>query len=348
MVRADYLRSVRFVRVITLPMAWVYSFVLRIRHWLYDVGVLHSEQSPVPAVILGNLELGGTGKSPHVAAIIEQFCQKNKLGVLSRGYGRSSNSSVLVQAQSSAADVGDELLMLKRRFPEVIMLAHADRVEGLKMLSDMGCVWVLLDDAYQHRRLAGGLRILLTPWAQPFWTSHLVPAGRRRDLRSRWTSADVIIASRSEENTQWSWPKELLDSPAVLLKTKMKFGEFYSIQDCTAISGKSAFISFCGIADDASFLAELERRGEVLEHLRFKDHHVYTQKDMDMLRTQLELHAQVNPILVTTEKDAVKLDAHLLKGLTLYVLPMRVVRDDDFRELIQAIEEYVRANRGDR
>lgn len=337
------------MRVLLLPFAWLYTAILRFRHWLYDAGILRSRSFGVPYIILGNLELGGSGKTPHASLVIGHLENRYQLGLLSRGYGRITKGPVWVESTNSVEEVGDELCMLRRAHLGIRVLACEDRVVGMQMLIQSGCEVIVLDDAFQHRRLGGGFRVLLTPSYRPFWKEPLIPSGRLRDIPSRWRSADAIVRTKHSEGDKNDLPIGIRESGKPLFCSSMQQGKAYHHSDGTALPDGYGLIAFSGLADNQAFFNSISRSYELLDAVSFSDHHVYTAKEVEALLSKLEQFDNPQTALITTEKDAVRLETAHLKDLTtgipLYVLPVKVRMDKDIEEFLECIDAYVEAIR---
>ncbi|MFZ1691706.1 MAG: tetraacyldisaccharide 4'-kinase, partial [Flavobacteriales bacterium] len=199
------------MRTFLKPFALLYGAILRLRHALYDAGVLRAVRPAVPTIAIGNLALGGTGKTPMLELVLRTLAGTAPLATLSRGYGRNGTGLHEVQATDTFELSGDEPLQVKRKFPEARVFVGADRVGAIARIQAMvpGVKAVLLDDALQHRRLDAGLNILLTTWQRPWCDDALLPAGRLRDLPSRRKAAQIVVVTKCpdlpspEEQARW-------------------------------------------------------------------------------------------------------------------------------------------------
>ncbi|MGN1247581.1 MAG: tetraacyldisaccharide 4'-kinase, partial [Paludibacteraceae bacterium] len=180
------------MRTLLAPISWLYGLVLAIRHTLYDNHLLPSHEADIPTICVGNLAVGGTGKTPHVEYLIRLLSPRYKVAVLSRGYKRKTRGFVLADEHASASTIGDEAMQIHSKFPHVAVAVCEDRVRGVRMLKKQveGLQVVILDDAYQHRAIRCGYYILLTPYNQLYIDDHLLPWGRLRDLKARALKAN--------------------------------------------------------------------------------------------------------------------------------------------------------------
>ena len=335
-----------------LPFSWLYAGIAAVRNWLYDAGWKKSESFSVPLVNVGNLRVGGTGKTPHVIWLVEELLrQGHRPAILSRGYGRRTRGPRLAGSADSAATVGDEPWQYVEHFAPKnvpVAVAEARRLGVLLLLQAHPEISVVvLDDAYQHRAVRPTLNVLLTEWAQPFYTDHVLPAGRLREGRGGARRADVVIVtkcparlSESEYFQEYALvnlakqirPYAKPDVPILLSSyaygmPKAMNGTEASLNRLTkpASSGASPALLLTGIAQPGPLREYLESQGYVIQHhADFPDHHAFRPADVAALRAQW----QPGWPIFTTEKDATRLQAPELRaawaGLPLYTVPVRV------------------------
>ena len=292
----------------------IYGLVLRARHLLYDKGWKKSFSASVPTICLGNISAGGTGKTPHTELILRtlQEIYPEKAAALSRGYKRKSRGFQTVTPDDTAYRVGDEPLQIACKFPAAEVAVDKDRVRGCEKLALTGARVIVLDDAFQYRRLQADLNIVLVDYSKPIFKDRLLPWGRLRDLPGRIRKAQVVIVSKC--------PVELSDEERAQWRTSLKLTPdqqlyFTTVSHCTA---KPVFpegdphylyakrvILISGIVNDTLLRNFLSDSYIISYHLSFPDHHRFTRKD---IRT-IAAAAQENPLacLITTEKDAQRL-----------------------------------------
>ncbi len=329
------------LRLFLLPVSWLYALVLRIRHGLFDTGVIPSTVPKMPTIVIGNIALGGTGKTPHVELVLRTLldapasASHAPLATLSRGYGRTGTGFMEVERMDDPEPVGDEPLMLKRKFSGVHVFVGADRVTGLQaihaQLPDVRAV--VLDDALQHRALKAGLNIVLTTWQRPWNRDHLIPAGNLRDLPYRARQADVVVVTKCpvtptpEEQHRWRQRLELRDEQALFFST-MDYAAPRSLIDSTqtvATGTDSAALLFTGIADASPLEEHVRSLFGTVRHLAFPDHHAFTPEDQAKLARVFSSFAPTDKkTLITTEKDAARLGTALISG-PLEDLPIAVI-----------------------
>ncbi|MEY3398115.1 MAG: tetraacyldisaccharide 4-kinase [Bacteroidota bacterium] len=297
------------LRFLLLPFSWLYGAILWCRHALYDSGVFKSERAPVITIVLGNLALGGTGKTPHSEYILKLLSSR-KVAFLSRGYGRSTKGFRWVDPQGDAAEFGDEPLQVARKFRHIPVAVCEDRQNGIRqMLSRFPDLEVVvLDDAFQHRPLKGDIRILLTTWQRPFWKDILVPAGRLRDLKSRASHADAIIVTKCPDELSEDALERLNNAinPGPGQKvffSGLQYGEPFSASPDVRLSPGSPIIGFSGIADSGLFESCLREKFDLKKFKSFGDHHHYSLSELSDLTADVRTFGTPRPYLVTTEKD---------------------------------------------
>ena len=183
-----------------IPFAWIYDFITSIRNMMYDHGLLKQQSFDKPLICIGNLAVGGSGKTPHTEYLINLLSQNGyKVAVLSRGYKRKTKGFVLATDQSTAEEIGDEPLQMKKKFPNIVMAVDEDRCDGVSKIIDKVDV-VLLDDAFQHRKIKAGLNIILSDYNKPYYKDYLMPAGRLRENQSGNKRAGIIIMTKCRQD----------------------------------------------------------------------------------------------------------------------------------------------------
>jgi len=341
------------VRTLLTPLAWLYGAVLLIRHALYDAGVLKTERPTVPTIAIGNLALGGTGKTPMLELVLRTLTGVAPLATLSRGYGRTGTDTREVRGTDTAAQSGDEPLQVKRKFPEARVFVGADRVGAIKQIQrDVPSVRaVVLDDALQHRGLDASLNILLTTWQRPWCDDALLPAGRLRDLPSRRKAARIVVVTKCpalpsvEEQKQWR-ERLRLNAGQELFFAGIEYEDLrWAIESNTQPGSNiqpstGELLLFTGIEDPQPLIDHLQQSASVA-HIGFPDHHAFTRDDLERIAKRYATFAAGPKTLVTTEKDAARLGSLKgtpLEGLPLATIGMRAVilnEPERFAELIR-------------
>lgn len=313
----------RILSFILLPLAWIYDGVTRLRNLLFDCGVWKQRHYDVPMMAVGNLAVGGTGKTPHTEYLLRLLSSKYRTAVLSRGYGRKSRGYQVAEGDISAEVLGDEPLQMHRKFPDVTVAVCEDRCAGAgRLLQRNPAPEVLvLDDAYQHRHIRAGLYLLLTDYSRLYSSDLVLPAGRLRESRRGSRRADIIVVTKCPPGMSEKERDGIIGKLAPLPRqsvyfSTMAYGRPYplfsgtslpdeEVKDPVNACGKSVFL-LSGIAHPEPLSRHLEERGCSCRALRFPDHHRFTASDFAHIN---EMFAAMPPgtWALTTEKDAARL-----------------------------------------
>lgn len=269
----------------------------------------------VPTICVGNITVGGTGKTPHtemILRLLQELRPEARLAVLSRGYKRKSKGYQQVMTDSTAAFAGDEPLQIKRKFPEVKVSVDKNRVEGCRNLVSDGTEIIVLDDAFQYKKLHAALNIVLVNYKRPIFEDSLLPFGRLRDLPSRIGDADVVIVTKcphemeEDEKTEWREKLRLRDDQPLFFTT-VEYDTPVAVWPEEAdprYNYSRTVILFSGIADDTPLRAYLSDTYKIVDVLRFPDHHKFTGSDIRSIAASVRKYPTA--ALLTTEKDAVR------------------------------------------
>ena len=344
------------MRILLLPIALLYHIVLSIRHKLYDWHILKSKRFEKPVICVGNLNLGGTGKTPHTEYLIRLLKNDYRVATLSRGYGRHTKGFKLAGTSSTYNDLGDEPLLYFKKYPGIQVAVDEDRVDGVThLLWEQGVNVVLLDDAFQHRSISAGLNILLTEYQRLYMDDYLFPAGTLRDVRSAAKRADIIVISKAPKDLSKQEKQQITNKLNISVNQKVYFSylEHAALQPLNEVAkafspeeADGAF-AFCGIGNPKPFVEELKKRYHAVDFLPFGDHHDYKEKDMKAVLDWFEKLDGEKKIIVTTEKDAARLtnSPYLcqFERTPLYDLPV-TVRFHEEEKFNEEILKYVREN----
>lgn len=327
------------LRKILFPFSLLYWAVTALRNLLYDTGFFACASFSVPVIAIGNLSTGGTGKSPQTEYLIRLLSGRYRVATLSRGYKRKTEGFVLADAHSNAATLGDEPYQFHSKFQNIRVAVDADRKNGIGQLLSLSPrpEIILLDDAYQHRRVKAGFYILLTAYGDLYADDFVLPAGNLREGRSGAKRANVIIVTKC--------PPDLSRSEQIKIRGKLKAqpeqtvyftaieydAEVYSAgdsRDINRVKG-SPKVLVAGIARPKPFFDHLREEGDIV--LTYPDHHDFTEKEIQDINQQANQN-----IIITTEKDFVRLKGRLSKE-QLFYLPIRsrfLSGGDDFDKTI--------------
>lgn len=350
-----------------LPLAWLYGAGVRLRNFLFDKGILRQHSFPVPVICIGNLTVGGTGKTPHTEYLIRLLRPEYQVAVLSRGYKRKSKGFVLGNPETPIEEVGDEPYQMLHKFPDVYVAVDANRCEGIRRLTDgrtaPGTRVILLDDAFQHRYVKPGVNILLTDYNRLVTRDWLLPAGRLREPLEGKRRADIILVTKCPVSLSTEEREALRKEIAPMRKQSLFFTTlvYGRLQALFVASPERRLESLAdehvllltGIASPASLIGKLSEYTPYVTPLTFPDHHAFDIHDMQRIRAAFETLPQGKRIIVTTEKDAARLIGHPDMGPDLtpfiYVLPIEVsFLDEEEKNMFnQHIIEYVRENSRD-
>jgi len=306
------------MRFLLLPFAILYGLGVRLRHFLYDRGWLSSKRYPFPILCVGNLAVGGTGKTPMVEYLVRLLGQE-QVAILSRGYRRKTKGFVLADDSATAMTLGDEPYQYHRKFPRATVAVCESRQEGIeRLLENPHFKYIILDDAFQHRKVQAETNLLLTSYDKLYTQDFLLPVGSLRDIRSRARKAQIIIVTKCPELTQTEQEKIIqqlkpLPSQKVYFTTIAYSDRVYSHEDSQALKDFIAtpFTLVTGIANPTPLVDFLEKQGASFEHLAYSDHHHFSNRELEFLRQKGRI--------LTTEKDYVRLEGALS---TLYYLPI--------------------------
>lgn len=326
--------------ILTRILGWLPSLLhglaLRVRHGMYDAGVLPSHPGALPTLVLGNLTVGGTGKTPMTERLIldmERITGKGTVGILSRGYGRRTVGFRWVEPTSSSPNVGDEPLMLARKLPHVAIAVCENRLDGLEVMRKdrPELRWVVCDDALQHRALQPTISMLLIDSTQPIHGDRLLPSGRLRDLKQRAHAADAVIVTRLDEPRtdlraafipEFNATKPVFGSRMVtdVLRTWPGDAPCPNGDSQASPDQRERILAVAGISRPDRFMDQLSERFQVVRREAFADHQAFTDKDFNRWKRIVDedrLHA-----LITTEKDVVRMPFEGIAGLPLRYEPM--------------------------
>lgn len=323
------------------PISWIYGFVVWFRNLLYDDHILHSTQVSIPTICVGNLAVGGTGKTPMSEYLISLLSSDYKVALLSRGYGRKTKGFRIANEYDTAQTIGDEPMQIHQRFPDIPVAVCADRVKGVKRLQqlfpDLQCV--ILDDAYQHRSLNCGFYILLTPFDRLYSNDHMLPWGRLRDLPNQSHRANVVVVTKCPPNMQ---PIERrIVSNSLKLATYQQL--FYSSIGYAQLALSGTPLLVTGIANPTPMYEYLCQQFPDTELMAYADHHAFSRRDIQQILEKAERYAHV----VTTEKDYMRMQQTPLVealGDKLRVLTIQTNLGVDKEGFDRAVLLYVREN----
>ena len=360
-----------------LPLSWIYGGIVRFRNWLFDIGLKKSRAFSIPVISVGNITVGGSGKTPHVEYLIRLLHDKGKIAVLSRGYKRKSHGYVLADENTEMPEIGDEPFQMHQKFPDIYVAVDAKRVRGINNLQcDEATKYVdvvLLDDAFQHRYVKPGINILLVDYHRLIIYDKMLPAGRLREPLSGKNRADIVIITKCPKDLKpmefrvltkamnlypfqklyftcinYDTPKGVFTGELLPAK-EIETTEEEEIIDPNLAGLKDYHVLLLtGIASPKQMEHDLKPMVKDMQSLSFGDHHHFKSKDIDCINETFEAMPQPR-IIITTEKDAVRLrDSEGLNESvkkSMYELPIKVsFMLDQQNNFNEKIISYVRKN----
>jgi tetraacyldisaccharide 4'-kinase len=313
------------LRKLLFPFAILYGLITSIRNFLFDKGVLKSYSFDLPIIAVGNLSVGGTGKTPQIEYLIRLLSVKYKVATLSRGYKRQSKGFILAEAGTNAKIVGDEPFQFFQKFPSIQVAVDANRKNGIEQLLSQTekPEIILLDDAFQHRKVKAGFYILLTSYGDLYSDDYMLPTGNLRESRSGADRANVIIVTKCPFNLSFEQQDDIRKR-LKLWKNQELYFTFIAYDDCIYGENRkikveeiqpAAKVLVAGIAKPEPFFHYLQNSNDVC--LSFPDHHNFTDKDILEIKNLAQ-----NKIIITTEKDYVRLKGSL-PNEQLFYLPIQ-------------------------
>jgi len=355
-------------RILLYPLSVVYRVVIAVRNTLFDGGILKSKKFPIWVISVGNLSVGGTGKSPHIEYLLRLLGKlpeyKNlkfspeHTAILSRGYGRNTSGFLEVTENSTAQEVGDEPMQMRWKFKDVHIAVDENRVKGINKLLEINkdINLVLLDDAFQHRYVKSSLSILLTNFHRPFYEDSMMPTGTLREPKGGYRRADIIIVTRT--------PYDLLDVEKKMIVKKINpyphqkvffssviYQEMTPVYDAALIGKRitkdTTVVLLTGIANANDFRKHVQKAAKEVIHINYPDHHWYSLVEiMKMIDIFNNIQSE-DKIILTTEKDAARLHqasiTEHLEKLPVFYTPIQVkVKDEEAfqAEIIRQLGSY--------
>jgi tetraacyldisaccharide 4'-kinase len=321
-------------RILLLPFALIYWLAIGIRNWFYDKKIISSISFGLPIICVGNLSVGGTGKSPMVEYIVAHLKDRFRVATLSRGYKRKTRGYALANPNTTALEIGDEPMQFHLKFPDVPVAVGEERVVAIpQLLHDWpGTQVIILDDAFQHRAIKAGLNILLTEYGNLFTRDFYLPTGDLRDLKRSYKRAQVIVVTKCSPDLTVEEKQSIIEeidplAGQSIFFTAIQYGQPYHILDRKGkdLDPGQEVLLVSGIANPRPLKKLMEEHSETYYLMQYADHHIFTIDDLNDIRKRFISIEAPNKIILTTEKDAVRLLKfnHQLADLPLYVIPIR-------------------------
>ncbi|TLX77185.1 tetraacyldisaccharide 4'-kinase [Labilibacter sediminis] len=359
------MKFVKYIRLILFPIALVYGLVIRIRNRMFDKGKLPVQEYQVPLISVGNITVGGTGKTPLTEFIIKTLQQNYSLALLSRGYKRKTKGVVLADPSSTAYDIGDEPKQIKDKFERLQVAVAEKRVEGVNELLALPNPpeVIVMDDAYQHRYVKPGLSILVMDYNRPLWRDVMLPAGDLREPMNGKRRADIILVSKC--------PSELNEKKRMRILSKLKPEAHQSVFFSTITYQKpeplyntkvhlsdeallnADVLLVTGIANPASLFQYLSRVSKQVHTLYYPDHYQFNAEDLEKIQSQFNKINSSKKIIMTTEKDSVRfrqvLEENDSISKDIWYVPIEIqILNNQQNQFTEKIMSYVKENKRNR
>jgi tetraacyldisaccharide 4'-kinase len=323
----------RPIRILLFPLSLIYALIVKVRNWFFDRRILPSASFNLPVICVGNLAVGGTGKSPMVEWMVAGLRDRFAIAILSRGYKRKTRGYALAGETSSALDIGDEPMQFYHKFPDVAVAVGEERMVAIpQLLHDRpGTQAIILDDAFQHRAVKAGLNILLTDYSNLFTRDWWLPSGDLRDAPSSYRRADIIVVTKCREDLTDDGRREIAAeirplSHQRIFYTAIRYDHPYHITRRTpaVIDDRVEVLLVTGIANPAPLKQWLNDRSRTYYELAYSDHHIYSIDDLQAILRRFNSITATDKLILTTEKDAVRLIKFRqeLEAWPFYVLPI--------------------------
>ncbi len=338
-------------RFLLAPISWIYGLVISVRNRLYDAGVKKSITFDIPIICVGNITVGGTGKTPMCEMLIDHFGHSHRVALLSRGYGRRTKGYLEVTVGMSYRNSGDEPKQIKMKFPEAVVVVCEDRIEGVERIrrEHPEVNLIILDDGFQYRRLTPKLNIVMVDYTRPIDKDKLLPLGRLRDQRKQMKRAHYVVVTKC--------PTGMTPLDRRIIRNGLELLPFQNLSFTRAVAGApypafagterehvtagSPVLAMAAIGNPAQFVDGLRSKYNVVDELLFRDHHPYHVRDLRKMESMLSGTPE-GTVIITTEKDAVKLGSgtKIPKNLRsrIFVQPVGMgflaeTKDDFFKKL---------------
>lgn len=320
-------------RILLLPFALVFGLVVVVRNWLYDKNILKSSAFGLPLICVGNLSVGGTGKSPMVEFLVLHLKGRFKVATLSRGYKRKTKGYALANEHTTAIEIGDEPLQFYKKFPDVPVAIGEERLDAIpQLLHDHPKTQaIILDDAFQHRAIQAGLNILLTDCGNLFTRDFYLPTGDLRDSRASYRRADIIVVTKCRHDIPVAEKEQLIaeidpHKHQRVFFTAIAYGTPYHIthHNFIYIDEATEVLLVTGIANPRPLKVFLEERIQTYYLMQYNDHYIFSIDDWRDIKKRFDAIAAQKKIILTTEKDAMRLlkFSGEIDGMPFYVLPI--------------------------
>lgn len=310
-------KNISAIQPLLCPIALVYGMVTWFRNRFYDWGIFKSTQVKIPTIVVGNITVGGTGKTPHIEYLVTLLKNSFKLATLSRGYKRETTEFLIASADTPFSHIGDEPKQIKSKFPEITVAVNGNRVEGIHQLmkQDENLELVLLDDAFQHRSLKAGFYMLMIDYNRPIFIDKMLPAGRLRESAKEKSRADIIIVSKAPKNLKPIDRREFINNlkpemHQTVYFTSLEYSEpefVFNSSACKTDLSETDILLVTGIANPEPLKKHLNNICKSVYQIKFPDHYNFKQHDYERIKLQFDEIESARKLIITTEKDAIRM-----------------------------------------
>jgi len=323
------------IRILLFPLSLIYAVVIWMRNRLYDKMIFTSSTFNLPVICVGNLSVGGTGKSTMVEFLIRQFKDQVTLAILSRGYKRKTTGYALANERTTALEIGDEPMQFRIKFPDITIAVGEERIVAIpQLLHDRPATrLIILDDAFQHRSVTAGLNILLTEYNNLFTRDWFLPTGDLRDEKASYQRAQILVVTKCNPDLTKEAAASVADEINVLphqhlFFASIKYGIPYHLtrHHSVPVTSSMEVLLVSGIANPGPLKDFLQENSRAYYEMLYSDHHIFTIDDWKEIVKRFESISATNKLILTTEKDAVRLVKFVneLKNLPLFVMPIEM------------------------
>lgn len=358
---------ISYLKYLLLPVSVIYGMIVWIRNWCYDLKIFKTRSCDIPVIVVGNITVGGTGKTPHVEYLVELLRKSRSVTVLSRGYKRKTKGFLKAGPGTQWTDVGDEPFQIWQKFKDIDVVVDKNRLKGIQKIHAAGNKngVVILDDGFQHRSLKPGLSVLLIDYNRPLSGDYYLPFGRLRESRYEFRRADIVLFTKCPETLQPieerirvkalnPFPYQQVFFTTLIYKTPVRMFDRTSKKGSAAdfLKEYSAAVIVAGIANPSPLVKEINKYISEIQLIKYRDHYAYRGKDIEYIEQAFNQISAPKKLIVTTEKDAVRLrslgEEIFRFSEHWYILPVgiRFLQESEQEEFNQIILNYVKKDKG--
>lgn len=346
-------------RFLLFPLTLVYTPIIWIRNKMFDFKILKSITFDIPVISIGNISVGGTGKTPHSEYIINLLKDEFSVALLSRGYGRKTKGFLIADEKSTSFDIGDEPRQIKQKFKDITVAVDGNRVRGInKLMENTELNVAILDDAFQHRYVNPGMNILLIDYNNPITNDYILPMGNLREPASEKDRAHIIFITKTPENIK-PIRRRIIEKDLNLYPyqslyfTNFKYGKLKNIfyKKEAELDNNTDILVVTAIANSKPLIKYLSKKVNSINELRFRDHHIWTKSDFEKIKTEFDKISGNNKLIITTEKDSVRFidneKVDILQNLPIYYIPITVnfLDLEHEKKFKKQVVDYVKKNK---